>query len=104
VWDLPKRQQTQLLSPPPGEQVGAGPLSAVSLSPDGKIIATVVGAVRIELRDRATGDLLRTLESGSPVAGVAFSSDGQTLAAAGRNAVTLFDVKTGTANSTISGP
>jgi WD40 repeat protein len=53
----------------------------MAFSPDGQLVA--VGTENIKLRRTSDGELLRTLDGGEALLSVAFSPDGQFLAAAG---------------------
>lgn len=56
---------------------------ALSISPDGKLVASGEQNGRVIVRETSTGTPLYTLDYGSAVLAVAFSLDGQWLAAAG---------------------
>ncbi len=78
--------------------------TALAASPDGKQIASGLGA-KVLVWDAATGALLRTLEGHRrQVAALAYSPDGTTLASGGWDgAVVLWDVKSGDKQRTLSG-
>src|SRR5439155_2450808 len=72
IWDVPSQEPRQTLSLPDDERSTAGPIRALAVSPDGKQVAVTAtsGAVpiaipqvngAIQLRDRTTGALVRTL-------------------------------------------
>jgi dipeptidyl aminopeptidase/acylaminoacyl peptidase len=71
------------------------PTLAVAYSPDGKYLATGTAKVKrdaVKLWDEANGELVRSCEATSYVADLAFSPDGQTLAAADRRDLKLIRV------------
>ena len=82
----------------------------VAFSPDGKILATLIGTGSLRLWDAKTGQLLRTIKAGSPAA---FSPDGKTIIGGGDDGYTrftlnvfdfhLFDVETGKCLRTFTG-
>jgi WD40 repeat protein len=93
----------------------AGPVTAVAVSPDGKLIAVAAGEVA-KAKPSASGEVtiwewlkvrkkLRTLTTGGRVWSLAFSPDGQRLAAAGEaKNVEIFDPKTGKLVNTLAAP
>jgi WD40 repeat protein len=93
TWDVVTRTEKQRFSVPPSEPTGAGPVRALAISPDGKLIATAAGGRGVEVRDRASGELSRTLPTRDATS-IAFSPDGQTLAAGG--GLSFWDVSSGT--------
>jgi WD40 repeat protein len=104
LWSVAERQQTQTFAVPISEQMGAGQVSSLSLSPDGKLVAIASGRSAIEVRDRATGALVRSLPGKFALMTAAFSPDGRTVAAAGQSgAVMLFDVESGEAPRPLPG-
>ncbi len=104
LWNVVERQQTKMLAVPIAEQMGAGQVSSLSVSPDGKTIAIASRRNVIELRERETGAVVRSLSGKSPVSTASFSPDGRTVAAGGQNgSVVLFDVDSGEARLTLQG-
>ena len=74
----------------------AVPLQALALSGDGAILATGADEPPVKLWDAATGRLRQTLDTAAgSAATLAFSSEGQALAAARDGALTLWDAATG---------
>jgi WD40 repeat protein len=94
TWDVATRTEKQRFSVPPGEPTGAGPVRALAISPDGKLIATAARGRGVEIRQRASGELSRTLPTRDATS-IAFSPDGITLAAAGGD-LSFWDVSSGT--------
>lgn len=87
VWDIALRKQCR--------QVAVGDTSTYGgrLSPDGKALAVVYWAEPLELRDVASGKVLRTFPA---AALAAFTPDGELVATASREwVVRLWRVKTG---------
>ena len=83
----------------------SGDVWDVKFSPDGRTLATA-GWDSVKLWDVATGDLKRTFAAPTHrVSVVAFSSDGNALAAAGMesNTITLWNVRTGSTQRTLRG-
>jgi WD40 repeat protein len=73
-----------------------GPLHAVALSPDGRLVAAAGLIRRVKLWDLATGKLVRELPHPAPPGKVAFAPNGKTLATACLDgAVRLWDPHTG---------
>jgi WD40 repeat protein len=104
VWKIAEEQPTQTLSVPISEQMGVGQVKSLSLSPDGKLIAIASGRSMIELRERETGALERSLLGKAALLGASFSPDGRTVAAGGANgAVILFDAASGALRHTLQG-
>jgi WD40 repeat protein len=66
--------------------------SAVAFSPNGKLVVSGGGSGIIRLWDRATMRQQGILSGPGGVSALAFTRDGQTLAAAGGGSVTLFDM------------
>lgn len=87
IWDLGSRKRLTTLSEPLG-------VASVAVSPDGKRLAWGSWSKEARLRDLGSGKDIARLAVGS-VARVAFSPDGKTVAAAGRDVVCFFDVLTG---------
>jgi RNA polymerase sigma factor (sigma-70 family) len=74
------------------------PISALSLSPDGKLLASVGGYATVHLWDAATGREVRHFAApgrAAPLHGVTFAPGGRTLAACGEFGAALWDVATG---------
>ncbi|HTX26668.1 MAG TPA: serine/threonine-protein kinase [Streptosporangiaceae bacterium] len=67
----------------------------VAFSPDSELLAVGETSGHTDVWDVTTGRLINALNSGGSSAGVAFSQDGQLLAAAGSNALLLWHVATG---------
>ena len=69
---------------------------AVAFSPDGRILASGDGTVRLRLWDPATGNLIRDRRAHSNwVSGVAFSPDGRQLASSSGFKLRVFEVASG---------
>jgi WD40 repeat protein len=102
VWDVPEKKVRRTFELPQAMQQGAGPLRSMSLAPGGRILATASGDNHVELRNRTTGEVLRTLDAQEPVTGVAFSPTGETLATVG-GSVQLWNVTRGARTATLTG-
>lgn len=74
----------------------ADKVTALTFSPDGKLLASGSADKSVRLWDAATGKEIRIFNTGQPVAGIVFSGDGRTMTVAD-NAKTLrdYDVQTG---------
>jgi WD40 repeat protein/transcriptional regulator with XRE-family HTH domain len=77
----------------------------VAYSPDGKMIATMDNDGEVKLWDAKTGELSLSLDGGTGEFGgnVAFSPDGNTLAAAWVTQIVLWDIHSGEMKFTLSG-
>jgi len=91
VWKLATGKLTATFASPKGDQNPDG----VAFSPDSKLLAVGEGNGHTDVWDVTTGRLIEGLNSGGGSVGVAFSQDGQLLAAAGSNALDLWHVATG---------
>ena len=94
VWDVPGGGEIGCL--------GGEPVVTFSLSPDGQMVASggLTGAVK--LWEVATGAEVRTLSGlTAEVGSVAFSADGQTVAALSQDTVKVWDVETGAEVQTV---
>ncbi len=84
----------------------------VALSPDGQVLATLAKKGRIELRDRTTGDCLRTIAATTRDGGLAdgvhalaFNPDGRSLVGPGPDdSLALYAVETGRPMLRFEGP
>jgi WD40 repeat protein len=88
-------------------QPDAGMPAHVAFSPDGSTLAVGTTAGSIERWDAGTGELLEPLSIGErPVGPIAFSEDGQTLAAVAEfdGKVRLFDIDSGAEQSVFRAP
>jgi WD40 repeat protein len=82
-----------------------GLVESVAYSPDGKLLACAGQALPIIVRDSADGKVVATLGSSDAyVHALAFGADSNTLAAAGRNQIELWDVKEKKVTATIPTP
>jgi RNA polymerase sigma factor (sigma-70 family) len=90
LWD--PRTGRELHTLPTGE----GHVAAVRFTPDGKLLAAIVGSA-VRLWDPATGKVVRDLtgDTDKGLGAVALSADGTLLAAASEGAVRVWDVGTG---------
>src|ERR1043166_2299387 len=71
----------------PSTQLGSFPMNAL-LSPEGDRVVVMLSGWReqgLQIVDRASGNVLQTLEQPAAFIGVAFSPDGKTLYASGGN-------------------
>lgn len=75
----------------------------VAVSPDGDLVATGGLDERLVLREVATGRVLRDVDVGDVLLGVAFSSDGRQIAAAGTDGAWVWDAGTGRELNRLSG-
>jgi WD40 repeat protein len=86
---------------------GTAPFTCLAIRPDGKMIATGARAGKIQLRDAATGSVVRELaDFHNPhiILSLAFSRDGKALASASfMGHVAFWDVSTGSLVRTIRG-
>ncbi len=86
---------------------GTAPFVCLAIRPDGKMFATGARAGKIQLRDAATGSVVRDLaDLPNPhiILSLAFSRDGKTLASASlMGHMALWDVSTGSLVRTIQG-
>ncbi|NJL22304.1 MAG: protein kinase [Leptolyngbyaceae cyanobacterium SM1_3_5] len=91
IWDVKAQQVRQTLAGH-GEAV-----RSLSLSADGKILASGSADNTIRLWNLQTGELIRTLEGHSaPVASIALNADGRTLVSGSEDrTVKIWDVQTG---------
>jgi WD40 repeat protein len=96
VWDVPTESKRLEFLLPPEMQFGAGRLRALAISPDGKLLAAAAGGNLVELRERRSGEVIRTLAAQDVITGVAFAPSGKTLATAG-GSLRLWDVERGAA-------
>ena len=84
IWDLTSKQPVGSLRDPqakPGKRIGIG---SMSISPDQRLLATSSGDGFVQVYDLARRNIWRRLETQSPIISrVAFSPDGQKLAALG---------------------
>jgi WD40 repeat protein len=98
LWDAGTGQLQRRLLGADVQQVWS-----VAFSPDGKLLAggTTGGSVR--LFDVRTGEVRREFCGGDQLRGLAIAPDGQTLAAAIRKEVKLWDVGTGDLKRTLRG-
>ena len=86
IWTLPELRLVRVLRSPIGSG-NEGLVSAVALTPDGKIAAVGgwstagTGQYAVDLFDVATGRLVRQFKADEPVVALAFSGDGLRLAA-----------------------
>jgi WD40 repeat protein len=103
VWDVPAKRQQQELSLPADEQAGAGPLRAIALSPNGKLLATVAEGSGVHLRDSRTGSALHTLSMQDALA-VAFAPDSLKIVVANAGGgVCMWDVESGAKSAEFAG-
>src|SRR5581483_8681858 len=105
------RSQLELWDPAAGTRTvrdntkRTGLVEQVVYSPDGKLLACAGQALPIIVRDAADGTVVATLGSSDAyVHGLAFGADSNTLAAAGRNQVQLWDVKNAKVTATLPTP
>jgi WD40 repeat protein len=101
-FDLASNTENQRFDVPGGEQTGAGTVRALAVSSDGKLIATAAAGRGVEIRDRASGELQKTLRTRDATS-IVFSPDGQSLAAAG-GGLSFWEVKTGVLRQDIASP
>jgi serine/threonine protein kinase/DNA-binding beta-propeller fold protein YncE len=91
LWKLATGKLSATFVSPKGDQN----LGGVAFSPDSKLLAVGEDPGHTDVWDVTTGRLIKGLNSGGGSVGVAFSQDGQLLAAAGSNALDLWHVATG---------
>ncbi len=94
LWDLDANKPLRTFQKPSGIGIQQG---ALSVSPDGKVLATVTDHSSAWLLETATGKVLHRLGGArrAQVLCPAFSPDGQTVALGTLDAVQLWDVATG---------
>jgi WD40 repeat protein len=81
LWDVRTGNRQRVLRGPAGE-----PTRSLAFSPDGRVLVSAGGKNQVGFWDPATGELLRAVQgTGTAVASVVFSRDGQLLAIAGAN-------------------
>jgi WD40 repeat protein len=103
LWELPSAAERAILRGP------TGTVQALAFSPDGRTLASGSREGRVALWDATTDTESRVLleASPAPIRTVAFSPDGRTLgvaeAASRMNAVSLFNVETGTVRTRLFG-
>lgn len=97
VWDLAEQTELRSMPLPPDPRDATGPVRTLSVSPDGTLLAISCEDRVVQLRERASGKLIRSLAGPEEtIAAVAFSPDGTLLAAAGADQRGhVWDVKTG---------
>jgi WD40 repeat protein len=91
LWDVASGRRLRTLEVSPEQNTDT---HFVAFSPDGRTLATLSAKNNIKVWDVATGRGLRSLQQESPYS-VVFSSDGQTLASAGRDKLKVWDATTG---------
>jgi len=90
LWDVASGNEIRRLA-------GNGQnISDVQFSPDGKLLASASWDKTIKLWDMVTGKELRTI-SDAEATSIAFSPDGQTIAASGSEGIRIWKVSTGNA-------
>lgn len=96
LWDLNSKEPKVI-------PASGGPIAAVSLSPDGQMLAIARGE-RVQLINAATREQLQMLEgSREKVKLLTFSTDGRTLATAGENGtIQIWDLGNGQVTKTMS--
>jgi WD40 repeat protein len=105
-WDLTAGKELEPYKP------GVGPLLSLVLSPDGKTLALGYSlpdlmnsrSGGVLLLDAATGRKKADIQHGGPTLSVAFTRDGNTLAAGAVTFVRLIDVRKGDSLRVIAGP
>ncbi len=98
VWDVASGAETLSMPLPADPRAATGPVQTMSVSPDGSLVAVSCRDRVVLLRERASGQIVRSLEGPEDViAAVAFSPDGAWLAAVsvGEERGYLWDVKSG---------
>ena len=91
IWKLATDKLSATFASPKGDQNPYG----VAFSPDSKLLAVAESSGNTDVWDLTTGRLVQALGSGGGSVAVAFSQDGQLLAAAGSNALLLWHAATG---------
>jgi WD40 repeat protein/DNA-binding XRE family transcriptional regulator len=86
-------------------QAHPGGVPDVAYSPDGTLVASMGAAGEVKLWDASLGEIIRTLDGSTGEFGgsLAFSPDGNTLAASWATQVVLWDVQSGEVTATFSG-
>jgi WD40 repeat protein len=95
LWDADTGAMIRLLKTNTGNTKSAR--SPVTFSPDGKMLASVLGDNSVGLLDPATGSILHTLEGNvKPIWALAFSPDGKLLASGSEDSIVrIWDAATG---------
>jgi WD40 repeat protein len=101
-FDLASNTENQRFDVPVGEQTGAGTVRALAVSSDGKLMATAAAGRGIEIRDRVSGELHKTLPARDATS-TAFSPDRQTLAVAG-GGLNFWEVMSGMLRQDVASP